>query len=53
MYFLSFLQEGKEHQIPFDIGVTIREILDTTNLRAFVIGCSGNRGLRDVSGSHQ
>ncbi|WP_186843793.1 ASKHA domain-containing protein [Acetobacterium tundrae] len=42
MPILSFVQEEKQHQIPFEIGVTIREILDTTQLMATIVGCRGN-----------
>ncbi len=41
MPILFTVQEGKEHRIPFKIGLTIRDILDTTDLRLYV-GCRGN-----------
>lgn len=42
MPLLFIVQEGKEEfQVSFEIGLTIREILDTTPLRVYV-GCRGN-----------
>ncbi|PKM75492.1 MAG: hypothetical protein CVU92_01075 [Firmicutes bacterium HGW-Firmicutes-17] len=42
MPILSFVQEEKEQQIFFELGATIREILDKTNIMATISGCRGN-----------
>lgn len=42
MQILAFIYEGKDHQIPFKMGMTIREILETTHLMATIVGCRGN-----------
>jgi len=41
MPLLFITQERKEFKVHFEIGMTIREILDTTPLRVYV-GCRGN-----------
>lgn len=42
MFMLSLVHEAKVHQIPFEMGATIREILESTHLRANIVGCLGN-----------